>query len=496
MSIRLRLTLWYVLLLCLGLFVFAAIILWQNERLTSDSLDETLRQRAAAVADDLVLTPAVHLRAGAVDESSRQLGEVALRVLVLDTRGRVVVRQGPPVPGRIGNNLADLRPGLHEDAAPGDGHFRVLVVAVPTRGPRRATIQVLTTTHQLEETRFHLLVAMATAGALIVIAAAAGGKVLADRALLPIDRIIRLAAAIGAGDLHRRISAEAWGTQRVPGRPRRPDELGRLVETLDGMLARLQEAGERRRQFTADAAHELATPVATIVSGAEIALRRPRSVDEYRAALHHALQEGRHVGRIVDDLVLLARADAGQLPLQRELVEVDGVCREAARAFEPLAAERQVLLTTTMPSQPSLVIGDDLRIGQVVRNLLDNAIRHTPVGGTVHLQLQEDDGRAGHPLGGTALVRLSVRDTGTGIPAGEEERVFDRFHRASGGGAAAAHESRRAGSSGLGLAICRAIVDAHGGRIWIEPPVGGQEGAEVVVELPGVLREAAETEGE
>lgn len=225
------------LLLCLGLFVFAAIILWQNERLASDSLDETLRQRAAAVIDDLVLTPTVHLRAGALDESSRQLGEVSLRVLVPDTRGRVVVRQGPPVPGRIGNNLADLRPGLHEDAAPSDGHFRVLVVAVPAHGPRRATIQVLTTTHQLEEIRFHLLVAMATAGALIVIAAAAGGKVLADRALLPIDRIIRLAAAIGAGDLHRRISAEVWGSR---GAPRRPDELGRLVETLDGMLARLQ----------------------------------------------------------------------------------------------------------------------------------------------------------------------------------------------------------------------------------------------------------------
>ena len=239
------------------------------------------------------------------------------------------------------------------------------------------------------------------------------------------------------------------------------------------MLARLQEAGERRRQFTADAAHELATPVATIVSGAEIALRHPRSGDEYRAALRHALQEGRHLGRIVGDLVLLARADAGQLPLQRELVGVDWACREAARAFEPLAAERQVSLTTALPNQPSLVLGDDLRIGQVVRNLLDNAIRHTPGGGSVRLQLQEDDGRAGYPLGGTDLV-LSVRDTGTGIPAGEEERVFDRFHRTAGG--PSDHDSRRAGSSELDLAICRAIVDAHGGRIWIEPSVGGQEG--------------------
>ena len=491
MSIRLRLTLWYVLLLCLGLFVFAAIILWQNERLGSDSLDETLRQRAAAVIDDLVLTPTVHLRPGAMDESSRQLGEVALRVLVLDARGRAVVRQGPPVPGRIGEGLADPRPGLHEDAAPGDGHFRVLVVAVPAGGHRRATIQVLTTTHQLEETRLHLLMAMATAGALIVLAAAAGGKVLADRALLPIDRITRLAAAIGAGDLHRRISTEAWGTTPegypVPGTPRRrPDELGRLVETLDGMLARLQEAGERRRQFTADAAHELATPVATIVSGAEIALRHPRSVDEYRAALRNALQEGQHLGRIVDDLVLLARADAGQLPMQRELVEVDEVCRQAARAFGPLAAERQVALTTELPSQPSLVIGDDWRLGQVVRNLLDNALRHTPPGGTVQLRLLEDVGRAGYPPGGAATVRLSVRDTGSGIPAEERERVFERFHRAGGDIGAPAHMSRRAGSSGLGLAICRAIVDAHGGRIWIEPSAGGRTGAEVVVELPGV----------
>ena len=164
------------------------------------------------------------------------------------------------------------------------------------------------------------------------------------------------------------------------------------------------------------------------------------------------------MARLVDDLLLLARADGGRLPLQRELVEIDEVCRQAARALAPLAAARQVSLHSVPAACAVLVLGDELHLSQVVRNLVDNAIRHTPPGGTVAIGVAEDADGAASP----DTVRVRVIDTGPGVPQEERERIFERFHRLTGN--ATANDAGRSGS-GLGLAICRAIVMAHGGQI-------------------------------
>ncbi len=478
MSIRLRLTLWYVALLCMGLVLFGGAILWQTERAAGVALDESLRRRSADVAADINLGPPVTLHADAPDESTRDLGEMSLWIRVLDPQGRVALQQGPRLAGAPAVAPATLPPGLYDRKVSGEESFRLFVRPVMRDGRRAATIQVLTTTRPLKEARERLLAAMGAAAALIVLGATLGGLFLADRALRPVDRITRLAGQIGAGDLHRRVGDMARGRDRGE-RVGRLDEIGRLTRTFDAMLARLDEASERRRRLTADAAHELATPIATITSAAEIALRRPRGDEEYRATLAHVLDESRFMDRMVDDLLLLARADTGRLPLEYELVEIDEVCRAAVRAFQPVAAGRAITLTADLPPGALLVMGDEVRLGQVLRNLLDNALRYTPTGGAVTLTLQAcpPDG------GGDNRSVLRVSDTGPGIPLGERERVFERFHRGMD------RIDRRAGGSGLGLAICKAIVLAHGGQIRV---AGGEcagtdgpaEGTAIVVVLP------------
>ena len=486
MSIRLRLALWYALVLVAGLALFGGAVLWETAQLASASLDQTLQQRAADVRDDLRIGATIASRRDAPDESKRQLGEAVLWMRVLDARGRVVILQGPRLPALPAGALSDPRPGLRTwtaaGADPRASAVRVDTLPVVVNGQRVATIQVLTTTHGVEEGAANLLRAMELAGTAIVVLGALSALFLADRALRPVDRITRLAGEIGDDDLHRRVSVEVWG----PGREVR-DELGRLARTFDAMLDRLQEARERRRRLTADVAHELGTPIATISSGAEIALRRPREAEEYRAALRHIVDESRHLDRVVDDLLTLTRADTGALTTQCELVEIDEVCRQAVAALRPLAEENAIAMDLDLPPRAVLVMGDELRLGQVVRNLLDNALRHTPRNGQVTLTLRQDREEDAAGAGPTVTIRVS--DSGPGIPADELDHIFERFHRVTTASRPEPDGKRRRAGSGLGLAICKAVVQAHGGRIWAERDA--RPGAHLVVVLPGLAPTSA-----
>ncbi|MDB5077762.1 MAG: cztS, partial [Chloroflexi bacterium] len=329
MSIRVRLTLWYVVLLCLGLAAFGIAVQWQVQYSASDALDSALRHRASDVVADLHTGSTLVLRQNATVLADHDLGEVSLWVRVLDAQGRVAIRQSPTVPMLSTRVLAEARPGFHDAKSAAGNHVRMYVFPVVHNGRRLATIQVITTTQQVEQGRDRLLAAMGLAGVAIVVLAAAGGLFLASRALRPVDRITRLAATIGDGDLHRRVSGEQDGP--TGARRGRNDELVRLARTFDGMLARLEEASERRRRLTADVAHELNTPIATIASGAEIALRHTRRPEEYQEVLQRTLDETRHMARVVDELLLLARVEAGRLPLQHELVEIDEICRQTVK---------------------------------------------------------------------------------------------------------------------------------------------------------------------
>jgi heavy metal sensor kinase len=272
---------------------------------------------------------------------------------------------------------------------------------------------------------------------------------LAGAALRPMERMRAEAAAISASELDRRLSVPETG-----------DEVARLGETLNGLLDRLGESIERERRFVDDASHELRTPLANLRAELDLALRGARSREELEAALRSAAEESDRLGALAEDLLVLARAERGRLPIRRSRIAVDQLADEVAGTFAARAAADGVRIQRSgAPTRGDL---DPARIRQVLANLVDNALRHTPAGGTVEVRVAPDDGAA----------RIEVLDTGEGFPQAFLERAFDAF---------AIPDRGRGGGSGLGLAIVKAIAEAHGGTA--QASNGPDGGAIVTVTL-------------
>jgi heavy metal sensor kinase len=295
--------------------------------------------------------------------------------------------------------------------------------------------------------------------------AGAGGLFLAGRALEPIDRITRTAASIGGDDLARRLP------ERVV---RTPGELGRLAATFNHMLDRLEEAFQRQRQFTADASHELRAPLTLLLGQVDVALQQPRSDREYNQALRGLREDVLRLRQLVDALLALARADARQNMLAPEPLDLGELTQEIADALAPVAEERGIHLEARY--MPGIIVrGDQARLMQLLLNLVENALNHTPTGGTVIVAAE----RAGNPR----MAIASVRDTGCGIGARHLPHVFERFYRVD--------TARTAGGAGLGLAICTWIAEAHGGHIEVQSEVG--VGSTFTVWLPALVPSVVST---
>jgi two-component system, OmpR family, heavy metal sensor histidine kinase CusS len=285
--------------------------------------------------------------------------------------------------------------------------------------------------HELNE----LLGSFLVLGPLALLAAIGGGYLLARRALAAIDRMTREAHEISAHRLNRRL---------VVSNPH--DELGRLATTLNGMIARLEKSFADMQQFTADAAHELRTPVTVMRNETEVTLRAARTPEEYRASLEGLLEECERLTRLADQLLYLCREDAGMTRSQHAEVQLDQIATEVADHMRALAQEKRIALALNKIDSCT-VIGEPNGLRRLVFNLLDNAIKYTPDGGQVGVRLSRTNGH----------VELVVADTGVGIPAEHVPHVCNRFYRVD--------SSRQAGGTGLGLAICRAIVESHNGQI-------------------------------
>lgn len=286
---------------------------------------------------------------------------------------------------------------------------------------------------------------------LSLLVAGMGGLFLTERALRPVHQVTHAAAQLGAEDLSRRLEVNGW------------DELSELAETFNGMIARLEAAFEQQRRFTADASHELRTPLARIKVSTSMALADEQSPAEYRTALRIADQAADVMERLIQQLLLLARAEAGQLPIARSCLNLGEVLQEAVAA---VAREGAAPVTLHLPPEPIELSGDADHLCRVFVNLLDNALRHTPAEGQITLW-------AG-VVGNAAMVQ--VRDTGEGIPPEHLPHVGEPFYRVD------AARARRTGGCGLGLAISQTIVQAHGGQLAIASEVG--RGTIVTVTLP------------
>jgi heavy metal sensor kinase len=280
---------------------------------------------------------------------------------------------------------------------------------------------------------------LAGIGTVVLAVGLVGGWLISARILRPVAAISGAASAISATNLSERID------------PNQVDrELAELACVLNAMFERLEAAFERQARFTADASHELRTPLTVIHSHAELALSRPRTPEEYRQTIDTCLRASNRMGALVQGLLTLARADAGKLDLQRRSVDLKHVIEEGVTLLRPLAEEKGVSLAASLA--PVMVAGDDVRLAQVVTNLVSNALQYNRPGGQVHLELRVASDKA----------VLSVTDTGCGIPEEDCPHIFERFYRVD------KARSRASGGHGLGLAICKSIVEAHAGTIGFE----------------------------
>lgn len=327
--------------------------------------------------------------------------------------------------------------------------FREVILA----GPQGTHILVGKPMHLEHAQLDSLLVSTTGTGVAVLLVGLAGGWFLCRRTLRPIERITRVAESISASSLSRRIDVSETES-----------ELGRLARVLNDAFTRLQESFEQQARFTADASHELRTPITVIYSQAEHALSKDRSAAEYREALEASFRAARRMKVLAEDLLTLARADAGQLVLNQAPFDLAQTAEDCAAILEPVAAEKGITVNLALRHAP--VVGDAERMAEVVTNLLTNAIKYTDRNGRIDLHVQPE---------GEAIV-LRVRDTGVGISGEDQVHVFERFYRVD------RARSREQGGSGLGLAICKQIVDAHGGSIRVDSSPG--EGSTFTVELP------------
>ena len=282
-------------------------------------------------------------------------------------------------------------------------------------------------------------------GGVVLVLGLGGGWWIVGGALRPVTEISETASRISLGNLSERINTGDSSS-----------ELGRLVKVLNLMFERLETAFAQQKQFTADASHELRTPLAVMMTEAQTALARPRTAAEYRQTVEICLDTAQQMRRLCESLLELARFDARQAPLECQPLDLAEQTQQCVEFVRPLAAERGIQIHCHL--QPSPMMGDPDYIGRAITNLLSNALQYNRVNGEVQVSTLADN----------ASVLLMVADTGIGIEPEELPRIFDRFYRAD------QARSRGDGCTGLGLAICKAIVDAHAGRIEVasRPSIG------------------------
>lgn len=306
---------------------------------------------------------------------------------------------------------------------------------------------------------------MLAVGAVLSVIAPFGGYWLASRATEPLKGIIQSAEQLRPSELRERLPNRGTG-----------DELDRLSATINSLLDRIADYLTLHRDFVANAAHELRSPLAAIRSSVDVALNRERTPAEYQELLYNVVEECAGLSKLVNQLLLLAETDAGQTQTAAQSVDFEALTRKAVEMFRGIAEDREIELIART-SGPGIVSGDAVRLRQVVNNLLDNALKFTQPSGRVVVGLEIDHA--------PAVVRLTVDDNGPGIASWDLPHVFERFYQ----GDKSRPRENHARGSGLGLSICQAIVEAHGGRITARSQPGS--GTTFCVTLPRLLGQGA-----
>jgi len=451
LSLRARLTVWYSVALLAILTVFAAVVIWQQQRIGVRRVDRELDDLAATLAnvlqDELTEMP----NAAAAAEEVRRTMAVQNRALaILDAEGRELAATWSGL-RLTGDPLRPRDGGRTWTAATADGAWRVRTRPESFRTDAFLLVVGAPLNDVFRERR-EAVEAMVIGMPIMLVAAVAGGLWLASVGLGPITEMAQRATGLSTG-----------GMEDL-GESNRHDELGVLARAFNGLVARLRDALRTQRQFMADASHELRTPVSVIQSASDVMLSRDRRDEaEYREALAIAGDQARRLGRLVEDMLVLARADAGGYPLRRVHVYLNEIADDCRRTVDVLARARNVRVETAAPKDVPFS-GDDELLRRMILNLLQNAVQHTREGGAVRVEVSPNGSR----------VAVRVTDEGRGIAEADRVRIFDRFVQLD--------AARRGAGAGLGLPIARWIAEAHGGALDLE--ASGADGSTFRVLLP------------
>lgn len=458
-SIRNRLTAWYV-----GLLIIAFAILGSAAyELLSYSLNQEMDNTLESVAK--VLAERASGESGAfipseVDEIFRRFFGFSpihryFRMLTpLGNRetGRQYASETLPLSKRA---LENATRGLSTfETVQGPYEYPVRLLTMPVMKANRLSniIQVGIPLENLQKTLMRYLLVMAALLPAVLLVAAFGGWFLVRRALQPVDRMTKAAGRISAEHLAERVEETNAG-----------DELDRLAKTFNRMLARLDAAFSQVRQFSANASHELQTPLTILKGELEVALRSSRSPNEYEQTIKSALEEIDKISQLVDGMLMLSRAEAGVLKFDRQAVDLDRLVEEVYWRLRVLSEARSVdLLLGEL--EPVVIKGDPERLRQLLINIIENAVKYTAAGGRVRVSLKREEENA----------VLEISDTGKGIAGQEHEKIFQPFYRSP--------EALPEKGAGLGLSIAHSIVSAHHGQIEIDSTLG--KGSSFRIVLP------------
>jgi two-component system, OmpR family, sensor kinase len=460
-SIRFRLGAWYVGLLAVLLVSFSIFIYLTLERILERNLHDTLAKEAQTIGDALLSKIDETGDPYVINEIEEHFAPRTTNhfLRVLRENGAVTYQSGQPRdgsfdPARVPPAKLDEPTSWHEDTMPNGNKLFVYSMTYINSEGVKFEIQAGASNNPIRDVLQSLLTTLVIALPLIVIAAVAGGYVLTRSALQPLGQIATIAETITSRNLNERVPESGTG-----------DEIEQLTNSLNRMMARLEESFQQIHRFSADASHEIRTPLAILRGELEELLREPHLTAELRESVSSALEEAERLSRIVEQLLEMTRLETGEKLSHLTRFDLTELILTAVDQLRPLADEKNLHLRFE-GTQSVDVRGDPLRLRQVVVNLVDNAIKYTTPGGSISVTTAATGNRA----------ILEVRDTGIGIPENAIPHVFERFYRVGG------DRSRQLGGTGLGLAIVKSICTAFGGDVSVYSELGS--GTTFRVELP------------
>jgi heavy metal sensor kinase len=462
-SIRTRLTIWYTCLLTVTLLIVGGAAFALLSYSLSREMDSSLESVARALIERNQSRPATFVPSE-IDQAFRRFFGFSPwdhYFQMRDPFGNRDERRSLSPAAKLplsSKALDNAMRGLSSfETVEGLGEYPVRILTIPVMESNRVInmIQVGMSLKSIAETHMRFLLIMAGVLPLGLVLAASGGWLLAHRALKPVDRMTAAARRISAEQLSQRVDETGTG-----------DELDNLAKTLNQMLTRLDAAFSQVRRFSADASHELQTPLTILKGELEVALRSVRTPEEYRATMESALEEVDRIARLVEGLLLLARAEAGVLRMDRQEVDLEQVLEEVYLRLKPLADSHGIELRLGT-IEPLRIQGDRELLQRMTSNLVDNAIKYTGAEGRVTLGLHHDG----------KWASILVSDTGSGIPIEEQKHIFQAFYRT------AQARSLAERGTGLGLSIAQSIAAAHGGTIQAESAPGQGSSFRVLIPI-------------